>query len=301
MASVTYTPITCKTAVNRVKGMPFNWSLNPYRGCVHACQYCYARETHAYLGLNAGADFERSLFYKANIADALKRDLASPAWSGESIAIGTATDAYQPIEGRLRLTRSCLEVLVAAANPVSIVTKSGLVRRDTDLLTELSSLSRVRVYFTITTLDTTLWRSIEPGTPPPSTRLETMRRLSEAGITTGVLMAPVMPGLTDSRESIEAVAVAAVAHGATSFTALPLRLAPLVKDHYLSYIAAAHPALYTHYDRNFRTGHAPEHWKSEIETLSREICQTLGISQREGAEPARQHIARPTTSQLALF
>jgi DNA repair photolyase len=301
MAKLSYIPITCKSAVNRVKGMPFNWSLNPYRGCVHACQYCYARETHAYLGLNAGTDFERSIFYKANIADVLRRELAASSWPGESIAIGTATDAYQPVEGRLRLTRSSLEVMVKARNPVSIVTKSGLIRRDIDLLAELQQLAGARVYFTITTLDTDLWRSIEPGTPPPTTRLQTMRLLAEAGIVTGVLMAPVMPGLTDQRDTIQRVAEAAVQHGAGSFTALPLRLAPLVKDHYLSYIASAFPDRYAWYAKNYRGDSAPDAWKEEIENLSNEISRSLGLHRRERPQAIPPLRLAAPVEQLSFF
>jgi DNA repair photolyase len=253
MARATYIPLTCKSAINRVKGMPFKWSLNPYRGCAHACQYCYARETHAYLGLNAGKDFETSIFFKENIASVLDRELRAPSWQKESIAIGTATDAYQPAEGQLRVTRACLEVLAQAGNPVSIVTKSTLIYRDLDVLQQISRDAEARVYFTITTLDDTLWRQLEPGTPPPAKRLDILSRLAGAGIQTGVLMAPVVPGMTDSPESIESVARAASEHGASTFAALPLRLAPLVKDHFFGFLADDRPDLLVWYSRNYRS------------------------------------------------
>ena len=197
MGGTSYHPITCKSAVNRVTGMPFNWSLNPYRGCVHACHYCYARATHTYFGLNADEDFEREIFAKMNIAEALHADLSRPSWKHESVAIGTATDAYQPIEGHLRLTRACLETLIRHRNPATVVTKSKLVARDIDLWLELSRVADVRVYFTITTLDHEIWKIAEPGTPHPATRVETLRAVSAAGVPTGVLMAPVLPGITD--------------------------------------------------------------------------------------------------------
>ena len=156
MAGTDYVDSRCKTAINRVYGMPFNWSLNPYRGCVHACHYCYARETHTFLGLNADADFERQIFVKGNIAEVLDRELARPSWSRESIAIGTATDAYQAAEKRFRLTRQCLEVMRTHKQPFSVVTKSSLIVRDLDIISEIASVANVRIYFTVTTVDQTL-------------------------------------------------------------------------------------------------------------------------------------------------
>src|SRR6476646_6180083 len=181
MAKAAYIPSPCKSAINPVKGMPFKWSLNPYRGCVHACHYCYARATHAYFGLNADTDFETQIFVKSNIVEVLRRELARPSWGGDQIAIGTATDAYQPAEGQFRLTRGMLETLLAFRNPIGIVTKSTLILRDIELLAELARVAQVRVYFTITTLDRDLWRSVEPGTPPPFQRLAAMAKLNAAG------------------------------------------------------------------------------------------------------------------------
>lgn len=300
MATTTFTPITCKSAVNRVKGMPFKWSLNPYRGCVHACQYCYARETHSFLGLDASADFERSIFYKENVAEVLHRELSVPTWPRDSIAIGTATDAYQAAEGKLLLTRRCLEVLLEARNPVSIVTKSVLIRRDLDLLSALNKVASVRVYFTVTTLDRELWKHLEPGTPPPSRRLETMALFSEAGIATGVLMAPVLPELTDTAQAVESVAAAAALHGARSFTALPLRLAPLVRAHFLNFITAYRPDLYSRYAQMFSREHPPDRWKEKVAALSTQAGMRHGLDHREGPAP---NPPSPTllSSQLTLF
>ncbi len=237
MRRTAYVEVACKTALNRVSGMPFRWSLNPYRGCVHGCHYCYARATHPYLGLNADEDFETKIVVKANMPEVLRREVARPSWTRERVAIGTATDAYQPCEGRYQLTRQVLEALRDYATPVSIVTKSTLIVRDLDLLTELAHGPGAMVYFTITTLDDDLWRVIEPGTPPPIKRLRVMRQLSAAGVSWGSL-APILPGITDSIESINAVASAAKAHGAASFGSAVLRLAPLVKEHYFGVVAA---------------------------------------------------------------
>src|SRR5215213_6829939 len=173
--------------------------------CSHyACHYCYARLSHTFLGMNADEDFETKIVVKANMPEVLRQELRKPSWVGEQVAIGTATDAYQPCEGRYRLTRRCLEALRDYDTPVSIVTKSTLILRDLDLLAELAQGPGATVYFTITTLDDALWRVIEPGTPPPRKRLKVMRQLSDAGIPTGVFLAPILPGITDSAESIDA-------------------------------------------------------------------------------------------------
>jgi DNA repair photolyase len=253
-----YIEITCKSAVNRVQGMPFNWSLNPYRGCVHACHYCYARATHSYFGLNADDDFESTIFVKTNFPEVLRRELGRPSLAGERISIGTATDPYQPIEGKYRLTRRSLEALLDYRQPCSIVTKSTLIQRDLDLLVGLSRLTEVHVYFTVTTVDPDIWKAVEPGTPPPAKRLQTLRRLRDAGVSAAVFMAPVLPGITDSEESIQAVAQAAKDHSAVSFGALPLRLAPLVKEHYFRFVAEQYPSLLGKYQRSYPGQNAPE-------------------------------------------
>jgi DNA repair photolyase len=246
-----YHEIPCKSALNRVSGMPFRWSLNPYRGCLHGCHYCYARATHPYLGLNADDDFETKIVVKTNMPEVLRQELSKPSWTRERVAIGTATDAYQPCEGRYRLTRRCLETLSDHDTPVSIVTKATLILRDLDLLAELAQGPGATVYFTITTLETELWRVIEPGTPPPLKRLQVMNRLSEAGVPCGVFLAPILPGITDSVESIEAVAATAKAHGAASFGSAVLRLAPQVKEHYLAFVSETFPDLLPRYERAY--------------------------------------------------
>ncbi len=236
MAGTQYIETLCKTVLNPVRGMSFRWSLNPYRGCSHSCHYCYARATHTYYGFNAGEDFETKILVKTNLLDVLRRELARPTWLGERVAIGTATDPYQPCEGRYRLTRRSLEALRDRRNPLSLVTKSTLILRDLDLLSELADLTDVIVFFTVTTLDPAIWRKVEPGTPPPLQRLRVMQRLVEAGAPCGVFLAPILPGITDSAESIEAVAKAAKEHGAASFGTSMLRLAPFVKEHYFGFI-----------------------------------------------------------------
>ena len=293
MKRATYLEIPCKTALNRVSGMPFRWSLNPYRGCVHGCHYCYARASHAYLGMNADEDFETKIVVKSNMPEVLRRELARSSWARERVAIGTATDAYQPCEGRFRLTRQVLEALRDFDTPVSIVTKSTLIVRDLDLLTDLAPGPGAMVYFTITTLDDALWRSIEPGTPPPRKRLRVMRRLSAAGVSCGVFLAPILPGITDTVASIGAVAAAAKEHGATSFGSAVLRLAPLVKEHYFDFVAATFPDLLPRYERAYGETNISSAYQAAIER------RLVRIRVRHGfAEDAMQE-RRAAVSTLA--
>jgi DNA repair photolyase len=304
MTRATYTEIECKSALNRVSGMPFKWSLNPYRGCVHACHYCYARATHAYYGLNADEDFETRVFAKSNVAIVLAQELAKPSWRFEQVAIGTATDAYQPIEGRLQLTRACLEALSAARNPLSIVTKSTLILRDREVLARLASMSDVRVYFTITTLDREIWRAVEPGTPPPEQRLLAMRRLSDDGIACGVMMAPVLPGITDGLASIESVAAAARDYGAKMFHPAPLRLAPLVREHYLGFIEQTFPELLPAYLRAYSGQNAAPAYLERLNGRIREVRTRYGFDgeHREDRYKLSPHDREPASkiSQLPL-
>ncbi len=185
--------------------MPFKWSLNPYRGCSHACWYCYARQTHTYFDLDGGRDFERIVFAKVNVAERLRAQLRSPRWKRETVAVGAATDPYQPVEGRLKLTRACLKEFLAARSPIGLITKSTLLRRDGDLLQDLARAAGVTVTVSIPIADPNLSRRIEPGTPPPDERFRLVGELARLNLDVGVNMAPVLPGLTDSSATIEAV------------------------------------------------------------------------------------------------
>jgi DNA repair photolyase len=284
MSKTSHIELPCRTALNRVSGMPFRWSLNPYRGCTHSCHYCYARATHPYLGLNAGEDFETKIVVKTNMPEVLRQELGRRSWTRERVAIGTATDAYQPCEGRYRLTRRCLEALRDHATPVSIVTKSTLILRDLELLAEQADGPGAIVYFTITTLDPDLWRLIEPGTPPPLKRLAVLRRLADSGIACGVFLAPILPGITDSVASIDAVAAAAKAHGAVSFGSAVLRLAPDVKEHYFGFIKSSFPDLLPRYERAYAGTNVAPDYQAAIE---RRLARIRG--RHEFVEDAMQH------------
>jgi DNA repair photolyase len=304
MVRPTFTETACKSALNRVRGMPFAWSLNPYRGCVHGCHYCYARATHAHLGLGAGDDFATRIVVKTNLPEVLRAELARPSWARERVAIGTATDAYQPCEGRYRLTRRALEALLDFRTPASVVTKSTLVLRDADLLADLHRAAGVTVYFTVTTLDPAVWRPVEPGTPPPIKRLEVMERLVAAGVPCGVFLAPILPGITDSAESIDAVAAAARAHGASSFGTSVLRLVPLVREHYLGFVAGHFPALLPRYERAYQGTTirpdypaAMEHRVAAIRARHGFAADAMGDRPRMARGP---HPTACTSSQLPL-
>lgn len=297
-------PIECKSALNRVTGMPFRWSLNPYRGCAHGCHYCYAMATHRYYGLSA-EDFASTIFAKTNLAKVLRAELARSAWANEKVAIGTATDPYQPCEGHFRITRAALEVLRERATPISIVTKSTLVLRDLDLLASMAERTRVSVNFSITSLDAATWRLIEPGTPPPVKRLAVMQRLVGAGVHCSVFLAPILPGLTDSAASIEAVVRAAKAHGATSVWASTLRLMPIVKEHYYEFVKESFPALLPRYERAYAGSNVSRAYQTAIQARIDRIRAEYGYAHDESADrsdgaPGTAVPPPPAASQLSL-
>jgi DNA repair photolyase len=217
---------------NQSPDIPFRYSLNPYRGCSHGCAYCYARNTHEYLGLSAGIDFETKIFVKPSAARLFRDFLARPSWVPEEVAFSGVTDCYQPAERRYRLTRACLEVALACRQPVGIVTKNALVVRDLDLLREMAALRLVHVHVSVTTLDAELARVMEPGTSIPSARLRAIELLSAAGVPTRVMVAPIIPGLNDAE--IPAILAAAAAAGARDaayiLLRLPLTVAPVFQE-----------------------------------------------------------------------
>lgn len=223
--------------------MPFRFTVNPYRGCSHACSYCFARPTHEYLGLDAGEDFERRIVVKVNAVERLRAELAARRWGGHHIAMGTNTDPYQRCEGKYHLTQGIVGVLAEARNPFSILTKSTLVLRDLELLVEASKRTQVRVNLSIGTLDEAVWRLTEPGTPPPRARVEAVRRLSDAGVTCGVLVAPILPGLSDGEDGLRDVVEACAGAGAASISPVALHLRPGVRPVYLERLARTHPEL----------------------------------------------------------
>jgi DNA repair photolyase len=262
--------VEAHSVINKVRGsyVPFDWTINPYRGCVHACVYCFARPTHTYLDMNAGRDFETKVVVKVNAPEVLGRELAAKRWKGEHIAMGTNTDPYQRIEGRYRLMRGIIEALIDHRNPFSILTKGTLITRDVDLLVRAADHAPVSAAFSIGTLDEEVWRATEPGTPSPRARIEALRALVDAGIPTGVLMAPILPGISDRPEQLRAVVEAALDAGASHVSPIMLHLRPGVREEFMPWLEQAYPDLMDRYQQLYRTPYGP---KAERETISRHV------------------------------
>jgi DNA repair photolyase len=247
--------VEAKSVINRVPGnfLPFQWTINPYRGCTHACRYCFARPTHTYLDMNGGRDFETKIVVKVNAPEVLGRELAAKRWKGEHIAMGTNTDPYQRVEGRYRLMRGIMRELIDHRNPFSILTKGTLITRDVDLLVEAGEHAPVSAAFSIGTLDEDVWRETEPGTPNPRARIEALRTLVEAGIPTSVLVAPILPGISDRPEQLRAVVEASLDAGASSVSPIMLHLRPGVREEFMPWLREHHPDLIDRYERMYRT------------------------------------------------
>lgn len=303
MPRVEYIEANCKSALNRVVGMPFRWSANPYTGCHHNCVFCFSRAYWLRADRGEAHEFSTRVSVKINFPDVLARELRRPSLRDQHVVLGTATDIYQPAEGRYRVTRRVLEVLAEHGQPFSMLTKSPLVLRDADILAAHARTAEVMVFFSITTLDLDLWRSVEPGTANPSNRLRVLRHLREAGVPAGVLMAPVLPGITDSEASIDAVARAAREHGATYFSAVPLRLMPGVKEYYLGYVAQAFPSLLPRYQRAYPRVHAPQPYRDRLQSRIDTIRAHHGFQPHpyrlRHSEPAPRR-TQPSPPQLAL-
>ncbi|MGH8929072.1 MAG: radical SAM protein [Egibacteraceae bacterium] len=259
--------VEAKSALNRVRGMPFPWSINPYRGCSHACRYCFARPSHTYLNLSPLDDFERTIVVKVNVAEVLRRELARPSWKGEQVAMGTNTDPYQRCEGRYRLMPGIIEALAEGLTPFSILTKGTLVTRDLEALRAAADRVSVTCALTIGMLDRRLWREAEPGTPSPQARLEAVARLNRAGIPTGVMIAPIMPGLNDDPDALDAVVDAAAAAGATHITPIVLHLRPGVRELFWPWLEQAYPALVGRYQQLYRGSSATAAYRKDVEAL----------------------------------
>jgi DNA repair photolyase len=262
-----------RSLLNRVPGrsrMPFRWTINPYRGCGHACVYCFARPSHTYLGFDAGRDFEREIVVKVNAPEVLRAELARPSWRGEHVALGTNTDPYQWVEGRYRLMVGIWEALRDAAggegNPCSVLTKSPLLLRDLPLMRQIAERAGFSACLSIPTLDERAWRATEPHTPNPRARLEAVAELNRNGIPTGVLIAPLMPGINDAPEQVEPLVRAAVEAEATSIGGMALHLRAGVKEVFMGWLAAQRPDLVERYKQLYGAGAYAA--KTERERLS---------------------------------
>ena len=281
-----YQEVTCRSALNPVKGMPFKWTLNPYRGCTHACHYCFARRYHTQFELGSDDEFSSVIFVKTNFAEVLRREVDRPTWTRDLVALGTATDPYQPIEGHYRLTRRSLEALLAARNPVGIVTKGPMIVRDADLLTELSRVADCTVCISVPTVDEGAWRALEPGTAHPLQRLRAVRKLRDAGVNAGVLMAPVVPGFTTRKAQLEATIKAVRDHGAAFLGANVMYLKDGTKDHFMRFLRSEFPEMVDGYNRLYAGAYASREYTKTLKALIAGLQQKYDLSRRMREENA---------------
>ena len=300
MASgVIFEEIECKTIINRsnAPGMHFRWSINPYRGCQHACVYCFARNTHEYLGYDAGRDFESRIVVKMNAPEVLREQLRRPSWKRELIVLGTACDPYQQAELKYEITRRLLKVMLEFSQPVHMLTKSPSVLRDLDLWSQLARVTDAQVAFSVPTLDEAVWKKMEPGTSKPSKRLEAMRKLVDAGVPCGVMLAPVIPGLTDDVPHMEDVVREAADAGASFVAPNVLNLKPGTKEWFMPVLREAYPHLEGKYERYYRGPYAPKDYTREVVARVGELRAKYGLDRpRAGPDsPPKQ-----STGQLAL-
>jgi DNA repair photolyase len=295
---IEYREEPCRSALNRVEGMPFRWSLNPYMGCAHRCTFCYVRAFELRADRPADDRYGRSIRVKVNIPEVLARELARPTWKRETVAIGAATDPYQPAEGRYRLTRRCLQRLAAGRNPFGIVTRGPLIIRDIDVLQEATGRAAVQVHVSIPTLDSEVWGKTEIGTAPPRQRLRAVRMLVEAGIDTDVGIAPILPGLSDRPELLADVVRAARDAGATGVWCNILYLKAGTREHFLEHLARDWPALLPRYERLYASRAYVDKSVSEpIRARVAALREELGVEDRRSVrvEPPRE------AEQLALW
>jgi DNA repair photolyase len=271
----------CRSALNRVTGMPFNWSLHPYMGCVHRCTFCYVRAFERRADRPSGDEYGTSIRVKTNVAEVLQRELARPSWAGESIAIGAATDPYQPAEGRFRLTRACVEVLAAAANPFGLITRGPMIVRDVDVLSDAARRAEVSVTFSVPTLDLDVWRRTEPGTAPPHQRLRALEKLVAAGIRTSVGMAPILPGISDAPAQLAEVVRAAREAGACGIWANLLYLRAGTREHFLESLEREWPELLPEYERLYdRRAYLRAGDAAPARDAVRELARAHGVRDR---------------------
>ncbi|GAA3240230.1 Rv2578c family radical SAM protein [Nonomuraea helvata] len=295
---MTFYEIQARSLINRVPGasrVPFEYTINPYRGCTHRCIYCFARKTHEYLDFDAGADFDSKIVVKVNAAELARKELASPRWGGHHVAMGTNVDCYQRAEGRYRLMRGILSALRDARNPFSILTKGTLILRDLDLLTEAADVTEVSTSVSAGFVDPAIWRAVEPGTPHPSRRLETCATLNDNGIACGVLMAPILPYLTDSPAQLEATVKEIAASGATHIAPIVLHLRPGAREWWLRWLSHEHQRLVPRYLELYGRGaYAPKSYQERVTGLVKELAERHGVGRATPAM-ARRLPPRPTS------
>jgi DNA repair photolyase len=294
---VEYREEPCRSALNRVRGMSFTWSLNPYMGCVHRCTFCYVRHFELRADRPFDTRYGTSIRVKVNVAEVLAKELERPSWRGEAVAIGAATDPYQPAEGKYELTRACLRTLAAASNPFSIITRGPMIVRDLDVLVEASRRADVAVTFSIPTVDDEVWRKTEPSTAHPRQRLRALKRLVDAGVNARVGMAPILPGISDRPEQLDAVVRAAREAGATGIWANLLFLRPGTREHFLERLADDWPEELARYEELYRgRSYLGSVERAPLQAEIRRLAKSHGIADRRPMRLAPP----PEPEQLAL-
>ena len=275
-----YQEVTCRSALNRVKGMPFDWTLNPYRGCTHACHYCFARRYQTQFELGPDDEFSSVIFVKTNLVEVLKRELDRPSWKKASVGFGTATDPYQPIEGTYKISRGTLEALRDAANPVGIVTKGPMVVRDIDVLQDLSKRATCRVHMSVPTVDEDAWETLEPGVAHPLQRLRAVRQLVDAGIECGVLMAPIVPGFSTQPAKIERTIKAIADSGATSVGAMVMHMDGGTKEHFMGLLRREYPELVDQYEQLYATRYVRKDYEKRVQEVVSLMRERYSLNRR---------------------
>jgi DNA repair photolyase len=295
---VAYREEPCRSALNRVRGMPFAWSLNPYMGCVHRCTFCYVRAFERRADRPSDDGYGRTIRVKTNIAEVLRRELTRATWKHEAVTVGAATDPYQPAEGRYRLTRDCLKALGHERTPFGIITRGPLVVRDVDVLQEAARRASVSVTFSIPTLDDGIWRTTEPGTAPPRQRLRALKTLVDAGIAASVGMAPILPGLSDRPELLADVVRAAREAGATGVWANLLYLRPGTREHFLACLSRDWPELLPRYEELYGDGRAylPAAAQGPVRTEVARLRAEIGVADRRSV----RLVPEPHCEQLRM-
>jgi DNA repair photolyase len=276
-----YQEVTCRSALNRVHGMPFNWTLNPYRGCTHGCHYCFARRYHVQFEMDSDDEFASVILVKRNFVEVLKRELDRPSWTREQVALGTATDPYQPIEGHYRLTRLSIQALALGRTPTGLVTKGPMVVRDRDVLLDLTRAASCTVYMSVPTVDEEAWRILEPGTAHPLQRLRAVRELVDAGINAGVLMAPIVPGFSSSREKLERTIKAIADHGARFVGCNVMYLQDGTRTHFMKFIQREFPSMTPRFERLYIKKYPPDTYRNEVRAMVRVLQQRYGLVKRQ--------------------
>ncbi|MDP0397567.1 Rv2578c family radical SAM protein [Tsukamurella strandjordii] len=296
---ITFHEVLCKSALNRVPesaALPFEWTINPYRGCTHACTYCFARSSHEYLEFDAGADFDTQIVVKTNLVSVLKKELRRASWRGEAVALGTNTDPYQRAEGRYRLMPGIIGALAGAGSPISILTKGTLLQRDLPLLTTAATTVPVQLSVSLALLDPALQASLEPGAPKPAARLGLIRAIADAGFECNVMVAPVIPYLTDDSASLRALFEALAEAGASSATVMALNLTGRYRGWFLTWLAENHPALVRRYRQLYgTTGRVSAEYRAHLRGRTAPLLEEFGLAVREEyAPPSRPRQPRAT-------